>query len=106
MKVSNKDIVKAAIDGSCSACEKTMEYFTTLYGVAAGNFALITLPMSGLFLIGSLTEVLEDWIINKPQFMNGFSSKGRGRDLMNQVPIFILKDSFLGVKGSKVKTLY
>jgi glucokinase len=64
----NKDILENGLSEKCQVCVKVIELFISIYGAAAGNFALFTLPTGGLYLLGGLSIALEDYILKKTSF--------------------------------------
>ena len=66
--IDNKDIVENGLSEKCKICVKVIELFTSIYGSAAGNIALITLPTGGLYLLGGLSIALEEYILRKKIF--------------------------------------
>jgi len=47
-------IVRAAADGSCQLCVRTVEIFVSAYGAEAGNLALRTVAVGGIYLAGGI----------------------------------------------------
>jgi len=99
--LKNEEILDAGLDKSCQVCVKTVELFTSIYGSAAGNMALVTMPFGGIFLTGGLTVKLANYIINGKIFHESFVKKGRVSSMMEKFPLFVVKNPHIGVNGSR-----
>ena len=51
--------------------------FVEIFAVEAGNFALKTLPMGGVYLLGGVTCGLLDYLLTDDWFKSNFYDKGR-----------------------------
>lgn len=67
--IENENIIKYGLSSECAICKKTVDFFNTIYGAAAGNMSLITIPTGGLYLLGGLSYALESHITEKKIFM-------------------------------------
>lgn len=67
--IDNENILKNGLSGECEICKKTLDFFNTLYGAAAGNMSLIVIPTGGLYLLGGLSLALESHIKEKNIFL-------------------------------------
>lgn len=67
-KITPEEIIANGLKKTCRICERVVELFTTIYGAAAGNMSLLTLPTGGLYLLGGLSVALEDYIIKQNVF--------------------------------------
>ncbi len=86
-------------------CKKTIDLFCKIYGEEAGNFALKTFPEGGVYLAGGVTlhlvQRLEDGLFRK-----GFEAKGRMERLLKDIPVFIVKEPYIGILGSAYRLLH
>lgn len=96
-------IVKAGIDGSCNISVKVLEFFSELYGAAAGNMSLLLLPTGGVYLLGSLSVSLEQYTKSQEVFTQSYCNKGRLRPLLQEIPLYLVKNTFIGMKGAHVR---
>jgi len=81
------------------ACRKAVETFRRYIGTAAGNFALTLMASGGLYLRGgAATKVLEKE--SAEQFLEAFRDKGRMRPLLETVPVFVVTESDLALRGA------
>ncbi len=67
-KLENDDIIENGLNEKCPVCVKVIEFFVTLYGAAAGNLAILTMPTGGLYLLGGVSIALENYILKKNLF--------------------------------------
>jgi glucokinase len=101
--LSSESIIKYGLVKKCKVCIKVVELFASIYGAAAGNFSLITLPTGGLYLLGGLSIALEDYLVKEDVFRNSFYNKGVCSELIkNKIPVFVVKNGLLGCKGAEV----
>ena len=80
-------------------CEKALEVLVSLYGAIAGNLALQLLTRGGLYIGGGIAPKILP-LIKSGLFMESFSSKGRFKSLMREIPVKVIlndKASLYGV---------
>jgi len=94
-------ILEQALNGKSKICERVIELFVELYAHAAGNLANLVLPTGGLYLLGGLSVALEKYILHTDTFRKNFVDKGRLKPFLEKIPIFIVKNPFMGVKGAE-----
>lgn len=69
-----------------------------------GNHMLKNLPYGGVFLIGGVTNGIQDYILNEPVFMELINAKGRLAASMQQIPVYLVKPEVeLGLLGAEEK---
>lgn len=83
-------IVEAALRGAPPPiCRETLELFVSILGAEAGNLALKTLALGGVYVAGGIPPrilpKLEDGT-----FMRAFLAKGRLSDLMADIPVHVV----------------
>lgn len=101
--IENEDIIKYGLSGECEICKETVDFFNSMYGSAAGNMSLIVIPTGGLYLLGGLSYALESHIKEREIFKEAFMNKGRLAPLLKKIPIFLIRNQFMGVKGALVR---
>lgn len=103
---TSEDIIKRGLAKSDSVCLRVLEFFVSLYAKEVADFALNSLPYGGIYLVGSLTKAVEEYLLkdSSSPFKASYFSKGK---IINQVlerfPIYIVKEKELGLLGSFVK---
>jgi glucokinase len=84
-------IVNAALDGTrnCDICRGTMQLFISILGAEAGNLALKGLTTAGMYLGGGIPPRVLPFL-KEEIFMESFSSKGRMRYLLHDIPVKVI----------------
>lgn len=82
-------IVEAAIDEQVDICTATLDIFIDILGNEAGNLALKMLATGGIYLAGGMPTRILPWL-QKPGFMNSFSSKGRFTEMLGDIPVQVV----------------
>jgi glucokinase len=80
-------ITQLGLAGAEPLCVATLELFSTLYGVEAGNLALKCLP-TRVFVTGGIAPKILP-ILQNGSFMRGFTDKGRFSELMKSIEVSI-----------------
>jgi len=104
-KLSNSNkpakIVEYAKKHSDPSCLRTIDIFLRIYGAVAGNLALTTLPYRGVYIVGGIApRLLKE--IELSGFMDLFRDKGRMSALMMDIPVHVVLDTDVGLKGAAV----
>lgn len=77
---------------------RAVDLFATLYGAEAGNMALRELALGGVLLAGNIARHIVP--ARRELFMEAFLKKGRFSQLLSQVPVAVVTDPFVGVRGA------
>jgi glucokinase len=91
-------ITAQAVAGSDALSEIACQLFARIYGAEAGNLALKSLPMGGVFVAGAIAGHILPFM--QREFMQGFLNKGRFTDLLRQIPVWVVSDPDLALKGA------
>jgi len=67
----------------------TVDLLVSILASEAGNLALKVLTTGGVYLAGGIALHLVK-LLQKPQFVQTFTRKGRFKDLMERMPIHII----------------
>merc|ERR1711920_33034 len=78
------DIIRMGIENKDPLCLEVIEKFTEIFGTETGNLALKTLPYGGIYLIGGVTNGIQDYILGNDVFMDAFYDKGRLSEHMKE----------------------
>lgn len=78
---------------------RALDLFIRVYGAAAGNLALTTLPYSGLYIVGGIAPKLLPELTDG-RFLRAYSDKGRMSNLLSTLPIYIVLDTQIGLQGA------
>jgi len=66
--ITNKDIIQNGLNETCKICMEVIKLFQMIYGAAAGNVSLLTIPTGGVYLLGGLSLALEKNFLEKDTF--------------------------------------
>ena len=91
-------LTKAASAGSTLA-QDAMRFFARLYGVEAGNLALKYMALGGVYIGGGIAERIMQWL-EGPEFLAGYSAKGRFSTLVASIPVHVITDPDCAAKGA------
>jgi glucokinase len=79
-------VTETALAGKDPVCVEALERFSSLYGAEAGNLALKCLAVGGVFVGGGIAPKILP-ALQKGTFMQGFTDKGRYREMMQGMPV-------------------
>ncbi len=82
-------ITDVAIRGGDETCRRTVELFISIYGAEAGNLALKVLATGGVYIGGGIAPRIVG-LIKKGRFMASFLDKGRFKDLLSHIPVYVI----------------
>jgi len=88
-----------ARDKSCPHCVETMAIFVSAYGAEAGNLAVRTVATRGLYIGGGIAPKNIP-LLERPAFIASFVPEGPMRELLEQIPIRIIKNPQAGLLGA------
>lgn len=92
-------ITRAAGEGRCPACSDTVQRFCRVLGAQAGNLALTLLATAGVWIGGGIApDILP--LLQEGSFREGFVGKGRLQDLMERIPVRVITDHHIALKGA------
>ena len=93
-------ISQFAIEKNDILANEALDMFVRIYAAQAGNLALTTLARGGVYLVGNilLKNIAK---FRSPSFINSFVEKGRMTMLMEQIPVHIVLDDEVGLKGAR-----
>jgi glucokinase len=80
-------------------CVATLDLFCEIYGAAAGNLALLSVAIGGVFVGGGIAPKILA-ALKKPGFMQAFTDKGRFHDLVKSMPVYVALNPHTGLQGA------
>lgn len=92
-------ISQAGLAGRDEAATRGLALFSTIYGQTAGDLALAARAEGGVFLAGGIAPKLMA-VLRDGSFLAGFRAKGRFSDWMHTVPVHVILDPDVGLKGA------
>lgn len=92
-------VSRAAATKADPAAEAALARFCSIYGAEAGNLALKALAVEGVYLAGGIApKILAE--LRRGGFLDAFLAKGRYRGLLSRVPVWVVLDDHLGLRGA------
>ena len=92
-------ITRAALEGACPSCTRTLEIFVSAYGASAGNVALTSLSTGGLYLGGGIAPRILP-ALRWPIFMQSFLAKSPMDALISKIPVKVILNPEAGLLGA------
>jgi glucokinase len=92
-------ISRAAMDGSNPVAAQALDLWVSVYGAEAGNLALKTMALGGIFLGGGISPKILPRLTG-PAFMNAFLNKGRLRPLLEGITVQVITNDKAGLLGA------
>ncbi|NLE75663.1 MAG: glucokinase [Chloroflexi bacterium] len=83
----------------CLLCQQTLDLFTAILGTEAGNLALKVGATGGVYLGGGIPPRLLPHLAAGP-FLQAFNGKGRFRDYLAAVPLWVITYRQAGLLGA------
>ena len=93
------EIAEAGLKGDAEIAKQALELFASIYGAEAGNLALKSMAVNGVYLGGGIAPKLLTKL-KDGTFMKAFTSKGRYKRLMSQIPVQVVVNQHTGLLGA------
>ncbi len=92
-------IADEALKGGDDMCKEALDIFISVYGREAGNLAIRTMSVNGLYIGGGIApKILE--AIKSGLFMESFRKKGRFEEFMSKVPVYVILNEAAPLMGA------
>jgi glucokinase len=95
----NPVIAELGIAGKSKAAKKALDLFASMYGAEAGNLALKTLAVGGVYVCGNIAARALS-VLERGDFHRSFVAKGRQSPLMESIPVAVVLDTGVGLAGA------
>ena len=92
-------IAGAAEARTCPVCSEAMDRFVRYFGAEAGNLALKLMATGGVFVGGGIAPRIAGRLL-EPDFLEAFRAKGRMRELMERMPVKLIRNDRAGLLGA------
>ena len=93
------DVTRAALGGRCQACAEALRMFVSAYGAEAGNLALRSLALSGVYLGGGIAPKILP-ALRSGVFMEAFLDKPPMKDLLARIPVRVILNTDAALLGA------
>lgn len=92
-------VSQTALAGEAEICVKALDLFVSVYGAEAGNLALRSKSVRGLYIGGGIApKILAK--IKDGAFMRAFTDKGRYADLLAAIPVQVVLNDQAALRGA------
>ena len=95
----NATIAELGMKGKSDAATRALQLFASIYGAEAGNLALKSLALGGMYVCGNIAVRMLP-ILEGGGFRRAFLEKGRFGALMEKIPVAVVLDSDVGLAGA------
>ena len=95
----NSAIAQFGINGTSHAASRAMTLFSSIYGAEAGNLALNSLAIAGVYVCGKIAASAVS-LFDRGDFHRAFVDKGRQAPLMEKIPVAVVLDPDVGLVGA------
>jgi len=102
----NPVIVNAALEDErrCELCTKTLSVFISALGAEAGNLALKVMATGGVYIGGGIAPRILP-LLDKGDFFEGFTNKGRFSELVSRIPVHVILNPKAALMGAALHGL-
>jgi glucokinase len=95
----NAVVAQLGVAGTSEAASRAVDLFARLHGAEAGNLALKTLAVGGVYVCGNISARMLP-VLDRGGFHEAFLAKGRQSPLLATVPIAVVLDADVGLAGA------
>jgi glucokinase len=95
----NAKIAQLGMACESDAASRAVDLFASMYGAEAGNLALKSLAVGGVFVCGNIASRMLP-VLDRGGFHRAFVDKGRFTALMERIPVAVVLDSDVGLAGA------
>jgi glucokinase len=92
------EISEKAIAGTCATCRESLDLMLGFLGRVTGNLALTVNATGGIYIAGGIPTKLGNYFFNS-RFHEEFMAKGRFKDYMAKIPVYMIKHDAIGLLG-------
>jgi glucokinase len=97
-------VTRRAHEGNDAAARHAIALFGALFGAVAGDHALSVMAYGGVYLAGGIAPKLARDLVAGP-LMDAFRAKGVHAGLMERMPVAIVLDERIGLRGAGLLAL-
>ena len=97
--LSAEEIVTSALAGDSASAQHTIEIFCAIFGTVAGDLALVSGAVGGVYLAGGIAQALAGTLPDT-QFRERFEAKGRLSCFTQAVPTYVIISPYAALDGA------
>ena len=94
-----KAISESALRKKQALCVETLRFYVSMLGSAAGNLALTTMAVGGVYLGGGIPPKILP-ALQQGDFLKTFTAKGRFSDLLAGIPVHVILNEKAALLGA------
>jgi glucokinase len=98
------EITQLALSQSCPVCVEALKMWTEIYGAEAGNLALRTMAIGGVYVAGGIApKILPK--LKDGSFFNAFCGRSKLAPVLTRIPVFVVTNEDAPVWGAAYQAL-
>jgi glucokinase len=94
-------IARAGLERTDAVCDETLGRFVRYFGAEAGNHALKLMARGGVYVTGGIAPKILPRL-QEGAFIEAFLDKGRMRPLVADMPVIVIRDGDVALKGAAI----
>lgn len=94
-----KDVTERALADNCTDCRRALSLFCVIMGRFGGNLALTLSTAGGVYIAGGIVPRFLEFF-KASGFRGGFEDKGRLKDFVQDVPVYLITHEQPGLLGA------
>jgi glucokinase len=98
------EITQRALDGSCLVCRESLEFWVEIFGAAAGNFALQTMALGGIYIAGGIAVKLLPRL-QEGIFFKSFCGASKLSPVLARIPVAVVMNEDAPLLGAAYQAL-
>jgi glucokinase len=99
-----KEITERGLAQSCPVCVETMRVWVEAYGAEAGNIALRTLALGGVYIAGGIAPKILSRL-RDGAFLRAFCGKSKFASVLSRIPVSVVVNEDAPVWGAAYQAL-
>lgn len=92
-------VSRCALEHNDPLCREALRLFAEIYGAEAGNLALKTMALGGVYVGGGIAPKILP-ILSDRHFLNGFVTKGRFEEMLRGIPVRVARNAETALLGA------
>lgn len=98
-RLEASEIAEMALEGKDKICLEALELFVSIYGAEAGNLALKTMSVGGVYIGGGIApKILK--ALQSETFLKAFREKGRFEGWLSRIPVYVIMNQKTALLGA------
>src|SRR5690606_16294854 len=94
-----REVLAEALASPDSIARQALHCICEILGRVAGNAALTFGALGGVYICGGIVPRFIDFFRNS-DFRTTFQDKGRMAGMMSNIPVYVVTDTFTGLRGA------